>query len=371
MLLAGNARVLLISTDPWNGFRVSKHHYAEELAQMGHEVFFLNPVGGEQLSRPVVVQPTENKLVSLVHWKPLLPYRLKFHARPLFDLAMRRQAKMITRAIGGEPDIIWDFDISYNFRDLAAFGPGVKIFHAVDPDDRLMTMGDKGADLVLGVTRSILDMRGAAAGPAHVIPHGISRHHVTMARGILDSPLPTTEGKAKVAYVGNLERADIDWPVILKMARENSEAEFLLIGPFREEGGNTPVAELRALPNVRLTGPWPVEKVVALSPKIDIWLAAYDPAKSARASMNSHKLLEYLATGRSLLANRFDSFVGSDLVTMPDGIDNSAMPSLLSQMLTNRAVINLPQRQCARAAYALKFGYHAHLVMIQALLDEA
>jgi len=36
-------KVLLISPQHWGTMRVTKHHYAIELAKLGHEVFILEP----------------------------------------------------------------------------------------------------------------------------------------------------------------------------------------------------------------------------------------------------------------------------------------------------------------------------------------
>ena len=42
-MLNTKMKVLLISPQHWGTMRVTKHHYAIELAKLGHEVFFLEP----------------------------------------------------------------------------------------------------------------------------------------------------------------------------------------------------------------------------------------------------------------------------------------------------------------------------------------
>ena len=112
---------------------------------------------------------------------------------------------------------------------------------------------------------------------------------------------------------------------------QHQEADFWFIGPYREPDtdgqaqGSAPVYALREIPNCQLTGLMTLHQILEEAPSIDIWLACYDPAKSVRAGTNSHKILEYLATGRAVLSNRFEAMAGSDLVCMPDGVSSEQL----------------------------------------------
>ena len=39
-----NKHILIISTEAWGNNHITKHHYATELAKLGNQVYFLNPV---------------------------------------------------------------------------------------------------------------------------------------------------------------------------------------------------------------------------------------------------------------------------------------------------------------------------------------
>jgi hypothetical protein len=369
MFFEGSKNIVLISPEPWDGFKVSKHHYAEELGRIGHRVLFVEPPNREGLKAALEVRETETPGVSVISYQTWFPYKLKFHARALFDLCMRRQAHFIREAIGMPIDVVWDMDITYNFVDLRVLGAGFNIFHPVDPDDNIARFGNKGADLVLTVAQAIVDPLGAGLRNAYVVPHGLGRHYEVFGRSIIEFPLPIASSlRPRVAYVGNLDRDDIDWPIILEMASQRPDIEFWLIGPHHRARCNSAFAAIVGRENCRLPGLMNSKQILELAPTIDVWLACYDPGKSVRAGMNSHKVLEYLATGRSVLSNRFDALAWTDLVAMPESFSNQILPQLLTEMLADREANNAPVRQRNRAIHALQFTYAAHLHKINNLI---
>lgn len=370
MFYGDRKTVVLISPEPWEGFKVSKHHYAEELGLLGHRVVFIEPPNRERTKTAVEIRETGVPGVSVLSYRTWFPYRLKFHARPLFNLGMRQQANLIRAAIGGPIDIVWDMDIAYNFIDLRVLAARFNIFHPVDPDKGIAKFGDKDADLVLSVSQAIIDPLCGGPRPAYVIPHGLGRLYEAFGKSIILSPPPVDDTlRPRVAYVGNLDRVDIDWPIIVKMVRQHTDTEFWFIGPHDKVRYNPVFAQLEMLDNCFLPGLMKAEQILELAPTIDVWLACYDPAKSIRAGMNSHKVLEYLATGRSVLSNRFDVLAGTDLVVMPDSLSNETLPQCLTEILANRRSNNSPARQRLRVAHALQFTYAAHLRRIDGLIE--
>ncbi|MCU0578607.1 MAG: discoidin domain-containing protein [Desulfobacterota bacterium] len=109
----------MISPQPWAGLQVSKHHYARALAARDWRVVFIDPPA--ELGKPGRIEQTATEVSGIfrLRYQTFFPYRLKFHARPLFDLLMWRQAKRLVQA-AGRPNLVWDFDNAYQFRD---FGP--------------------------------------------------------------------------------------------------------------------------------------------------------------------------------------------------------------------------------------------------------
>lgn len=364
-------RVLMISPQPWDGLKVSKHHYAAELATLGHKVAFVQPPTVRGRPGAISIEKTDAPGIERVSHTPLVPYELKFHARSVFDWAMRIQARRITARLGGRPDVVWDFDNSYQFSDLRAFGAPLRIFHPVDNPAQGRSSA-KGANLVLSVSQAFLDRLAPVQG--HVIPHALSALHLAHARDVARAPKRATrrEGPQRVGYVGNLEHIGVDWPTILTMVRENPEVCFRFIGPVGAGGSSrVPLAELQACGNIELTGQQTAQQVLASADQIDIWLVCYDGSKTVDGAINSHKILEYLATGNPVVCSRVAAYADSDLVEMPSELSNAAMPALLRGAMARLPALDSPAARRGRAQFAAGFSYADNLRRIDSLARAA
>ena len=370
-VLFGPPRVIyIISPQPWNGFRVSKHHYAIELAALGHRVYFIDPPDAKLARGAVRRTPTDIAGLTNVRYAPWFPYKLKFHARPLFDAAMRRQAHLLAQAIGEKPHIVWDFDNAYQFANLKAFGAGLNVFHPVD-DFEPRFIETKNADIIFSVAQRFLDRFTRPVVPMHLVPHGLSRDYAATAQRISASP-DVRERDARrpcIGYVGNLEHSGVDWPTILAMCDLCPDADFVFIGPYKPAGGRTPIDAIAQRANCRLLGAKSAADIIALASGIDVWLICYDAVRTVDGATNSHKILEYLASGCAVLSNRIDAYAGTDLAIMPPARDNAPMPQMLRNILDDLPAVNAPDRQRRRAQFALQHSYGGHLHAIDQTLS--
>lgn len=371
--------ILLNSPQLWNASKVSKHHYARELAARGHSVYFVEPPVPTVRAAPVVVDGPHDRL-HIVRYGTFFPYRLKFHARPLFDLLMRRQARLIVKAVGRQPDIVWDFDNAYQYKDLTAFGPALKVFHPVD-DLPAGPASSKNAAVVFSNAQRYIDRLTPPPRFARVIDHGLSDAFIARARAVADDPAAAGAGSAAtgsaplVAYVGNLDRPGIDWAAIEAMAEHAPHARILMIGPYGVYGAGPPASAL-ARPNLEFTGSKSADEILALARDIDVWLMAYDRARDIDGGTNPHKLLEYLATGKPVVSNWAEAYAdrtgaARNLVLMPPTPDNGPLPALLADTLAGLDRVDGPAERARRAGYTLGFSYEAHLAAIDTMMDAA
>ena len=388
-MLSRARTIYLISPQRWDAPPVSKHHYARRLAAHGHRVYFIEPPRRDV--RGITLTPGPHPGLTRVTYATLTPYRLKFHARPLFDALMRLEARRLRRAIGVAPDIVWDFDNAYQFASLAPFGARLAVFHPVDdlPPGR---RGTKGAHLVLAnAPRYLARLRlaasrapAAARAPAHaVIPHGLAEPFIARAKAVCDDPaaaghpVPDGERPPVVAMVGNLARPGIDWAAIDAMARRLPATRFVMVGPHGGDAttgagaGDGPPDAVRARPNVVFAGAMSSAAILHLARRVDVWLMAYDGTRDRDGATNPHKLLEYLATGKAVVSNWVEAYAGRDLVAMPPTLDNTPLPDLLAATLGRLAVVDAPAERIRRAAFTLSFSYDAHLARIGRLMAEA
>lgn len=362
--------IYMISPQPWDGIKVSKHHYAAELAGLGHQVFFIEPPRISGAFGSVEIAPSDVEGVQRVSYRPWFPYWIKFRSRGLFDLGMRLEARLIAVAIGEPPDIVWDFDNCYQFADLRAFSSALKIFHPVD-DLVAGQHGDKHADLLLAVLQQFLDDIEIDNRPVLLLPHGLNRSYAAYAQAILKSKCaPRKSGRPMVGYAGNLDHADIDWETTFEIIEANPGVDFVFIGPFtlERDGVPTALARINTYQNCQLTGLLSPAQMLEWAPRVDVWIMIFRCTAEVGGITGAHKVLEYLATGKSIVTTKVLPYVGSDLLYMASDHTNRDVPAILNRILSNLDVANSWANQNKRCAYALEHSYLANLRKVDAFI---
>ena len=154
----------MISPQAWGNMLISKHHYALELARRGNQVYFLNPPDNDHWNlkgadkRIKICVSNVDPNLFLVDQVLYFPYLLKFHARNIYNLLIKKQIRNILEVIGKPVDIIWSFELG-NLFPLSYFKEDIfKVFHPVDePGDEQAIKAAEGADIIFSVTQEILD----------------------------------------------------------------------------------------------------------------------------------------------------------------------------------------------------------------------
>jgi glycosyltransferase involved in cell wall biosynthesis len=372
--------VLVISPQPWDHIAVSKHHYAIELARRGNRVFFLEPPA-LHAAAPVQISAAPGQPgVTIVRYRLPFPGVLRFHARPVFDWLMRRHVQRLRRAIGMPLDAVWCFE--YNlFSDLRWFGAPVRIYHPVDAVvARSHIRPATTASLVLSVSESILQHFRGLAVPAHLIGHGLADAFAHHARASIASA--GDGGRASIApqvgYVGNILHPSLDTGNLRRMVECCPEATFHFWGPYteRETGFAAPeeqlgfVRFLADMPNARLHGSRTPEALAAAMQQMDAFALAYTTKRLYDGS-NSHKILEYLSTGKVVVSSRMSAYAARrDLLVMTEE-GNDELPELMKATLARLDEHNHPARQMLRRQFALDNSYARQLDRVVDLLTTA
>lgn len=378
-LLSGKT-VLLLSPQHWGRMRISKHHYAEELARRGNRVYFVNPPAEERaFGRPEVrIRDSEVPGVRVVDHRVSVPYALKFHARWAFRLAMWPHFRSIRRAIGERIDVLWSFDISHiyplQFFPEARF----RILHPVDePTARDDWRGARGADVLFAVTREILAGYAAAGVPRHFINHGLAAPFLALA----EDERPRQEPGIRVGMSGNLLRPDIDRGTTLAIIREHPEVTFECWGNYEASSDNLGggsdaasafVAQLKRCPNVVLHGSVPTAELVDGYRRMDGFLIAYDVTKDPSRGTNYHKVMEFLASGSAIVSSNITTYANRpDLVQMvSERAHNHGLPALFRRVISDLSGQNSPALVRARKEYARDNTYARQVDRIEAALAQ-
>jgi hypothetical protein len=304
--------IFILSPEAWGVMRISKHHYAVELAKMGNKVFFFEPPTLLGSTRGVLI-PT-NEGVQRVTYKPVARGK-RYVGRKLYALMQRSQMRRFIRELTGQPDVVWCFDQG-TFDDLDIFGAPLRIFHPVDHNlERCLPPVAHSADLVFSTSHKILEYMCPSGTKGIVIHHGLNATFERFARLQLEKlsagvPPPVFGGR--IGFWGSLFKESLDRRKVLTLVRSFPEYTFLFWGASQMAQNNlagkndAEVAEfihaLSASPNVTLMGPGTAEDFIAEVPGLDILINIEFEYSARWDNGNPHKLMEYLSTGKPVFS---------------------------------------------------------------------
>jgi hypothetical protein len=321
-------RVLIISPQHWGTMRVTKHHYAIELAKLGHEVFFLEPTEANwkwKKSR-FEVSDCDAEGVRLLKQNINVPYNLKFHAKSVFDWFIKRHINNLELVIGPF-DLVWSFDLT-NALPLRYFSTKSKrIFFAADwPLNADAVKASESAHLLVSVAQEILDQYPDNPRTKKLlIDHGVADCFIEAAK----KPFIKTDDKIRIGMSGNFLRPEIDRLVLLEIIHSYPEILFECFGSYETFSSNLGgsmnfetvdfINELKSAPNVILHGMVRPEVLSNELRRMDAFLICYDVEKDQSKGSNYHKVTEYLAYGRPIISNLISRYVGCEIIKMPLG----------------------------------------------------
>jgi glycosyltransferase involved in cell wall biosynthesis len=305
------AHVLLVSPEPWKGIQLSKHDVARALVARGNSVCFLGP----PRSRKLKVSVTGEYPLQAAHYRHWLR-GANYLPRAVHSRYYAGLIASLEQATGKPFDIIWCFDTSRMqwFPDHPAF----RILHCADHDILKTHPADglvETADAVLTVTEAIrTELQALAPGkPMFNTGHMIEGNW--FAPGVLHTPPARPKN---VAYAGQLRTDYIDWEVLRAIIEGAPDMHFHFYGPYDRSYPARGMTEVLDQPNITLHGLVPKEQLVHKLNQADILLLCYREYELGEIVWNSHKMLEYFATGKPIAASWTQEYAAhGDLLCMP------------------------------------------------------
>jgi glycosyltransferase involved in cell wall biosynthesis len=354
---------------------VSKHHYAIELAKKGNEVYFLEPpVTSEKpfvKIRPINSIPT----LCLIQYSPIFNLNLRFHFRMLFDRLMHRQVSKVLRTLNQSIDIVWCFE-SNLYSNLSWFRAKTNIYHVVDPVyNKYQIEVANSANVVIAVSEKILFSFINTKTPRFFINHGIAGAYFQSAKDLLATiDHYNTSEIIKVGYVGNLLRGPVNFKLISQLIVANPSINFHFWGSDDLKPG-TPaesvafISFLKSRPNVFLHGQRPPEELVEDIKNMDAFILAYVFIEGESDRSNSHKILEYLSTGKVVISSFVETYKNNDpLICMSKETDDGEFPLLFNKIINDLQNYNNVTLQKKRIQLVLENSYINHINKIENLL---
>jgi hypothetical protein len=366
--------ILIVSSEEWNFIQISKHHYARAAADSGYQVYFLEPP--DQTVKALTFTPTEHPRISRVRY-PMVRYceTLRFHARPVYRMLEKVLISSLAKSLP-PLDLVWSFDRN-RFSSLRRFGARKVIYHPVDSVAQAHQLwAARDADQIYCVSKTILAPFLHMGPPAAVMPHGVSPAFARLAEK--SSTWDCHQGPRKVGFAGNLSRPIVARLVILTLMRENPCVEFHFWGQAEApRNADIPTIEflaaLKAFPNCRLRGVQSADVFASQLEEMDIFLLAYqkNPKDPDFDFSNSHKVLEYLSTGRVVLSSPLSEYDNHppDFIVFADGNTMESFVRQFSRVLGDLEYLNGPVLAKLRRAYALENSYSHHWEKIRSIVE--
>lgn len=372
--------VYIISLETWGSMRVSKHHYAQMLAERGCRVFFMEPPNlAEQGIR--ILPTTDHPNLSIVKYKPVIRGK-RFLPTWLYSRLMRIEANRLMKAIGHPPDLIWCF-IGFQFINLRHFRAPFTIFFSADLFGQEKLPPElSSADLILSVAVTQLERIRRQGYVARHVNHGLSRVFCQAAEEKLLNPAPKRlPERPVVGYSGNLRIESLDRESVLEVVRAHPDFTFVFWGSYRpfelnvyglmDEGTETFLKDLGSQPNVVLRGAIPHDQLVKEMHEVDIlWFCWRFRYVLQRDNSNAHKILEYLSTGLPIIAHSVIQYEGMDLMYMLSMEEADNYPAFFSETVRQIAEGEDPGLVSRRIRFALDNSYEKQLDRIESMINE-
>lgn len=352
--------ILLISPEPWDAHAVSKHHYARTLVAEGHQVLFLDPPvpGLREISMEPV--PSHPRLIR-VRAPRVAPglRRLPAAARRWLE---QRWLRRLEQQLGSQIEVVWLFENS-RFFDLRFASSRLKIYHQVDLNQNFQpAIAARTADICFCTSDLIRKQLQLYNSRCYHVNHGVALPS--------KNPQLTEEQRhrfrvqgAQAVYVGNLDIPYLDWDVLHEVVQQHPDVRFHFVGNHTS-ACYAPVA-LYSLPNVIWWGKVSSSLIPSILERADVLLLIYSQVFREQVS-NPHKLMEYMASGRTVVATYTAEYEAHQhLLAMSEAGCNAGYAELFTSVVTNLNAWNTPERIYARRFFAADHTYPRQLMRIQ------
>lgn len=371
--------VVILSSEPWGKMMLSKMHFAHELSEQGYKVFFVDPPrkqNGKNVCDAIPLTGEKSLTVINVKENPLrVVAREKFN--PLYKQLEKHFVSKILE-ITGPIDTLWNFNPHF-ITDSRLFQARKNLLFLYDRySGKNIARAADQADAIISVAQNILDTVTDIGKPKLLINHGLASDFETIAK---EPTLLINSGtRIKIGYVGNLLRSAIDHTAFKSIIQEHPEIEFHIWGPSGMDENNVSGSEipmrvkkftdfLAGSQNVKLHGVKVPYELAREIQNVDGFLFLYDRQKDMNHASNSHKLIEYLSTGKPVFSLFVSSYKNSNLLVMQNESDSTDFPTFFSREVKKISQHSTPEIYSKRINFALGNTYKNQILRIQQFIN--
>lgn len=302
--------IIILSPQNWSHQFISKHHYAVEFSKL-YQTVFVSPTRCELGKFSFAIREIDTIGKSLSEAQLILPFpewfRFKFNDLYCIinRIALNRSLK---RRLKSQIRLVIDFGCHKSIDRLDKFGSIKTIYFPVD-DYIDLPIKSRKADQLFTVSTNIQDKFQKAGISMQWINHGLSSIFAERAKKKLlelenkgtTSNLP----RIKIGYSGNITIPFLDREIVLNTVNALPDMEFHFFGNYsaNEKGAIDFIDRLKELRNVSLHGQLETEDLAGRLDQMDFLWLCYKADNKNYHLENSHKILEYLSTGKPIVSS--------------------------------------------------------------------
>lgn len=232
----------------------------------------------------------------------------------------------------------------------------------------------KSADIIIGVSIRILNDFKKLQTPKIFINHGLCKPFAGYAVNGLKKRDSWQNGQPfRVGYIGNLTRGPVNRNVFYRLIKTYPEIEFhcwgnSVISSLNNKEEADFINFLKSADNVFLHGVANPDDLVNLISDMTMFLLIYKYIPGESDLSNSHKILEYLSTGKHILSSPVETYQEyKDLIFMPSVEQNNddELVNLFDKSVKNIEYLNSPELQVKRMQLSLSNTYEQQLNKIE------
>jgi len=354
--------ILIFSPQNWSHQFISKHHYAIAFSKK-EKTYFFEPttceVGNYQVNsfKPFA----ENDNLTVVKITLPFPDIIRFQASSFFKFINKLAIGRWLKKSEIHPKLLIDFGCHKSISDWSFIPCKKRVYFPVD-DYHDLPIENRKCNFFFTVSSVIQEKFRKRGIPMNFINHGLNEIFAIKARKRLEDInkdiYPLVHSPLKIGYSGNLAIPYLDRELVLKLVKSNSNIEFHFFGSCISNDSifKKWLDSLTVFSNVFLHGQVTIEELSGYLFSMDIMLLCYQPDNQNYHAENSHKINEYLSTGRPLLTT-FISILKNSNFTYPISRENIALTekSILDAIDELNSINSFKIKE--RISYALQFRY--------------
>jgi hypothetical protein len=364
-------KAIVVSPQSWGKMFISKHHYAVELAKLDYEVFFVNPPNEKKLGGfpNIKINATEYENLLTVNHTIFFSSYFKFHIPFLHHILIFIHRRLLLKKIG-KPDLILSFDLTNNFplTGLAC----KKIFFAADePRNNQNYVSAMNSDLIVSVSQHIIDLyrNKFPSTKTLLINHGLSDEFINF-------PIDSIEKYSgiNIGLSGNFLFNDIDYTILLKIIQENPNVNFHFygnntnqcnLGSENNEEIYNFLDQIKINENAIFHGIMQKKELSIELNKMDAFLICYKVEMGQSSGSNSHKILEFLSTGKLIISTNFSFYSKTNLfIQLECRNSNNGLVKLFKEGIANLDRLNSIEMNQKRKGFAYENSYFKNAIKI-------